>query len=96
MACVTQHDRLANAVHVGVDRRHIQNLLSKLVAKTGCDNSELEAWINANTTLHIERSINDLEEADLEKVYGIDLEKKKQERARLIAELEEYKKLKIK
>jgi len=94
MAYVTQHDRLANAVHVGVDRRNIQDLLNQLVEKTGVDNTLLEAFVKKNRTRHIEQSINDLNEDDLKQVYGIDVERLRQVRQRKIAELEQYKRLK--
>jgi hypothetical protein len=96
MAYVTQHDRLANAVHVGVDRRNVQNLLNKLVEKTGVDNTLLEEFVKANRTMRIEESINGLNEDDLKQVYGIDVERLRTERQRKIAELEAYKLLKRK
>jgi len=95
MAHINQHDdRLANAVQCGVDKRQVQNLIVKLVDRTGVDVALLENLIFSKSTITITSSINDLEDEQIEQEYGInrdDLEKEKNQKAK---ELDQFRKIK--
>eukprot|EP01084_Bolivina_argentea_P228732 386242_1 len=72
MAPINQHDdRMANAIQCGVDQRQVQRLMNQLVDKTGVDVLELEKLIKTKSSIKIPKAINDLDNAELEEIYGI-------------------------
>ena len=94
MAPVNQHDeRLANAIQCGVDRRQVQMLVNKLVDKTGIDVIALEELIKTRSTMQIPKAINDLDNKELEEIYGINREMLLKVKEKRVRQLKEFKKL---
>eukprot|EP01084_Bolivina_argentea_P252083 423042_1 len=97
MAPINQHDdRISNAIQCGVDGRQVQKLVNKLVEKTGVDVLALEQLIKNKSTIQIPKSINDLDNKELEEIYGINRETLLKIKEKRVKQLKDFKKLKKK
>ena len=95
MAPVNHHDeRLSTAVHCGVDSRQLQALIHGLVKKTGVDVLALESLIKNKSSVQIPKAINDLDNKELEEIYGINRETLLEIKNSRVKQLKEFKKLK--
>eukprot|EP01084_Bolivina_argentea_P314138 544106_1 len=97
MAPVKQHDEIvANAIQCGVDQAEVQLIMDKLVKKTGVDVLALKKLIDSKSTIQIPKSVNDLDNNELAKIYGINREQLLKQKVKKIKDLKEFKKLKAK
>merc|ERR1719384_1916251 len=95
MAPINQlDDRVANAIQCGVAGRQVQKIKDALVEKTGVDVVALENLIE-KSSIQIPKAINDLDNKELEEIYGINREtllKVKQEKLVALKEFRQLKK----
>ena len=97
MAPINQHnERVGNAIQCGVDQRQVNALIQKLVAKTGVDVLALERLVKSKSTIQIPKAINDLDNKELEDIYGINRETLLKVKEKRVKDLRNFKKLKAK
>merc|ERR1712228_32437 len=95
MAPINQHDeRMSNAIQCGVAGRQVQKLMNALVDKTGVDVLALEKLIKEKSSIQIAKPINDLDNKELEEIYGINRETLVKIKKKKLIELTEFRKLK--
>ncbi len=72
MAQIKQHDEIiSNAIQCGVDQAQLQAIITDLVNKTGIDVLALTKLIKNKSTITIPKAINNLDNNELAKLYGI-------------------------
>merc|ERR1712173_496426 len=95
MAPINQHDeRLSNAIQCGVAGRQVQKLMNALVDKTGVDVLALEQLIKTKSSIQIPKAINDLDNKELEDIYGINRDTLMKIKRKKLKELSEFRVLK--
>jgi len=94
MAPINQlDDRVANAIQCGVAGRQVQKLKDALVEKTGVDVVLLEKLIE-KSSIQIPKAINDLDNKELEEIYGINRETLLKIKKEKLVALKEFRQLK--
>jgi len=95
MAPINQHDeRLSNAIQCGVAGRQVQKLMNALVDKTGVDVLALEQLIQTKSSILIPKAVNDLDNKELEEIYGINRETLVKIKKKKLKDLSEFRVLK--
>jgi len=87
LAELKQHgERCQNALLIGIDYPHIQDLVGQLTEATKIPKADIEKMIKENTKISLNKGVGQMTNEDIRKVYGSNIEQLKKEHETMVQE----------